>query len=170
MNHGITRNFTEWGRPATSPFPCPSVTSVVDFRRGEAKPHQSPSVPTTMLKAENETYRIRGAIFEVYRELGSGFLEAVYQESLEREFQLQGIPYSRQVELRIRYKGVLLDQYFKADLICFDSIIVELKACRALDQVHRAQLLNYLKLTGMGVGLLVNFHGHPQVEIERIVL
>jgi len=123
-----------------------------------------------MLEQEHQTYAIRGAIFEVYKEIGPGFLESVYQECLEREFRLRAIPYQRQAELRIEYKGSLLDQYFKADLICFDSIIVELKACTTFAPVHRAQLLNYLRMTGNRVGLLANFHGFPQVEIERMVL
>jgi len=122
-----------------------------------------------MLEHQHQTYSIRGAIFEVYKEIGPGFLESVYQECLEREFRLRAIPYQRQVELGIEYKGVLLDQHFRADLICFGSIIVELKACTSFAPVHRAQLLNYLRITGLRVGLLVNFHAHPEVEIERMV-
>lgn len=181
MNHGSTRNLTEWGKNAHPSLPCPSVPSVVpflpntvfsvvDFSFHEANPVLPPSVVATMLEQEHQTYAIRGAIFEVYKEIGPGFLESVYQECLEREFRLRAIPYERQVELRIKYKGVLLDQYFKADLVCFGAIIVELKACTTFAPVHRAQLLNYLRITGHRVGLLVNFHAHPKVEIERIVL
>jgi GxxExxY protein len=116
---------------------------------------------------EQETFAIRGAIFEVYKELGVGFLESVYQECLENELILRGIPFQKQVELPIQYKGQTLRQYFKADLICYDRIIVELKACKALEPIHHAQVINYLKATGKRIGLLVNFHAHPQVAIER---
>ena|SRR5579864_8525751 len=122
------------------------------------------------LDFEKETFAIRGAIFEVYKELGVGFLESVYQECLEKELTLRGVPFQKQVELPIQYKGQALHQYFKADLICYDQIIVELKACRAFEPIHHAQLINYLKATGKRIGLLVNFHAHPQVAIERKVL
>jgi len=117
-----------------------------------------------------ESFRIQGAIFEVYKELGAGFLEAVYQECLEHEFALQGIPFVSQVELPLAYKGIPLSQKYRADLVCFGSIIIELKTCSALLPVHRAQVLNYLKATGMRLGLLVNFGANPKVGIERIVL
>jgi GxxExxY protein len=119
---------------------------------------------------ERESYEIRGAIFEVYREKGCGFLEPVYQECLEKEFRLRGVPFSSQCELRLTYKGEPLVQTYKADLICHDRIIVELKAVKEISPEHRAQVFNYLKATGLRLGLLVNFGHHPQVEIERIVL
>jgi GxxExxY protein len=119
---------------------------------------------------EQETYLIRGAIFEVYREMGSGFLESVYQECLDKEFKHRGIPHAAQVELRLSYKNEPLVQSYKADFVCFDTIIVELKAVRELVPEHKAQVLNYLKATGLRLGLLVNFGSHPQVEIERLVL
>lgn len=119
---------------------------------------------------EQESYEIRGAIFEVYREKGCGFLEPVYQECLEKELRLRGIPFVSQCELRLAYKGEPLLQTYKADLICYDKIIVELKAVKEIAPEHRAQVFNYLKATGLRLGLLVNFGHHPQVEIERIVL
>ena len=122
------------------------------------------------LDYEQETFAIRGAIFEVYKELGVGFLESVYVECLEREVGLRGIPFQSQVEIPVLYKGHLLAHHFKADLICYDAVILELKACKTLEPVHRAQVINYLKATGKRVGLLVNFHAHPQVAIERLVL
>ncbi len=122
------------------------------------------------LQYEQETYAIRGVIFEVYKELGPGFLESVYQESLEKEFQLRSIPYQKQVELPIYYKGQLLRQYFVADLICYDSIVIEIKACKSIIPIHRAQIINYLKATGKKLGLLVNFNSHPNAEIERFAL
>jgi len=124
----------------------------------------------TDLLFKEECYLIQGAIFEVYKELGPGFLESVYQECLEKEFAAQNIPFQSQAELAIHYKGQKLKQYFKADLICYNSIIIELKACRALDAVHRAQVINYLKATGKKLGLLVNFGTYPKVQIERIIL
>ncbi len=121
------------------------------------------------LICQEETYRILGACFEVYKEKGCGFAEPVYQESLEIELGLQGIPYSAQPELTLEYKGKRLRQFYKPDLICFDKAIVELKAVSALADEHRAQVHNYLKATGLKVGLLVNFGHHPLLEHERIV-
>jgi GxxExxY protein len=119
---------------------------------------------------KDECYRIQGAIFEVYKEIGAGFFESVYQECLEKELAWRNIPFQAQVDVRINYKGQILNQYFRADLICYDSIILELKACKAIDPIHRAQLINYLRATGTKLGLLVNFSACPKVEIERIVL
>jgi GxxExxY protein len=118
---------------------------------------------------KDESYRIMGACFAVYKELGCGFLEAVYQESLEIEFGLQNIPFRSQVELALQYKGHPLKQVYVPDFLCFGQIVVEIKAIRALDDVHRAQVHNYLKATGCRLGLLVNFGHFPQVEYERIV-
>ncbi len=119
---------------------------------------------------EKESYAIRGAVFEVYREMGCGFLEAVYQECLEREFQRQKIPFHAQKELELRYKGELLKQTYQPDFICYNAIIVELKAVKTLAPEHKAQLLNYLKATNMKLGLLINFGNHPKAQIERFVL
>ena len=121
------------------------------------------------LKFEEESFRIRGAIFEVYREMGCGFLEAVYQECLEREFAKQGIPFVAQQDLVLQYKGERLAQTYKPDFICYERIIVELKALKELGNEHRAQVHNYLKATGFELGLLVNFGHYPKAEIERIV-
>jgi len=123
-----------------------------------------------VLKYEDDSFRIRGAIFEVYREMGCGFLEAVYQECLEREMNLLDIPFRAQVGLKLEYKGELLDQVYRPDLICFGKIIVELKAVKEICNEHRAQVHNYLKATGYELGLLVNFGHYPKAEIERIVL
>ena len=118
---------------------------------------------------KDESYAIQGAIFEVYREMGCGFLESVYQECLEKELKARGIPFETQKELRLHYKGEPLQQAFKPDLICYGKIIVELKAVRELAPEHTAQVLNYLKATGMTLGLLVNFGSRPKVTIERLV-
>ena len=119
---------------------------------------------------EEETYAIRGAVFEVYREMGCGFLESVYQECLERELVSRGISFVAQQELKLTYKGELLKQTYKPDLICFDSVIVELKALSATTGGHKAQVLNYLKATKMRLGLLVNFGCHPVAIVERVIL
>ena len=119
---------------------------------------------------EEETYAIRGAIFEVYREMGCGFLEAVYQECLEKEFVLQNIPFVPQKDLALSYKGQPLKQTYKPDFICYGKIIVELKALSATTGEHKAQVLNYLKATREKLGLLVNFGSHPKATIERFVL
>ena len=118
---------------------------------------------------EEETYKVLGACFEVYKEKGCGFLEGVYQECLEIEFGLQVIPFQPQAELELSYKGRRLTQRYIPDFICFGKIIVEIKAVSALADEHRAQLHNYLKATGHRVGLLVNFGHHPKVEYERVI-
>jgi len=117
-----------------------------------------------------ECYQIQGAIFEVYREMGCGFLEAVYQECLEKELSKRGIPFVVHRELRLSYKGEPLRQTYIPDLICHDSIIIELKALAATTGEHKAQIMNYLKATGMRLGLLTNFGCYPKATVERIVL
>ena len=103
----------------------------------------------------------------VFNELGSGFLEKVYQEALELEFIEKGIPYKREAHLEIKYKGHPLQQEYIADFICYDKIIVELKAVTQLNEVHSAQVFNYLKATGLDLAILVNF-GERNIKIERL--
>jgi len=117
---------------------------------------------------KNEVYQIIGAALEVHKELGCGFLEAVYQEALELEFKLRDIPYIREPKLNIYYKEQLLDKYYEADFICFDKIIVELKALLGLISEHESQILNYLKATKLKVGVLINF-GKQSLEYKRMV-
>jgi len=124
----------------------------------------------TQLIYKDESYRIIGACFEVYKEKGNGFLEAVYQECLEMELGIQAIPFQPKVALQLSYKGRPLTQKYVPDLICFGKIIVELKAVSELTDEHRAQVHNYLKATGYRLGLLVNFCHYPKLEYERIVL
>jgi len=119
---------------------------------------------------KDECYSIQGAVFEVYREMGCGFLEAVYQECLEKELGRRGIPFIAQQELRLFYKGDELKQFYRPDLICYEKIIVELKALRDLTGEHRSQVLNYLKATGLRLGLLVNFGNYQKATVERIIL
>jgi GxxExxY protein len=123
-----------------------------------------------MIVYKEESYKIVGAAFKVYNELGSGFLEAVYQEALEIEFQRQGIPYEREKELKITYAGIELKQTYKADFVCFGKIIVELKAVSELIDAHRSQVYNYLHATGYKLGLLLNFGCSEELEKERIVV
>lgn len=117
---------------------------------------------------ENESYAIRGAVFEVYKNLGNGFLEAVYQEALEMEFEKRGIPFAAQPEIKIFYCGAEMKQRYRPDFVCFDRIVVELKAVEALAQVHTAQMINYLRATRLPLGLLVNFGAFPRAEIRRL--
>ena len=119
---------------------------------------------------KEECYQIQGAVFDVYREMGCGFLEAVYQECLEKELSKRGIPFMAHPELKLSYKGESLRKTFIPDFICHDAIIIELKALAITTSEHKAQVLNYLKATGNRLGLLVNFGCHPKATIERIVL
>jgi GxxExxY protein len=114
-------------------------------------------------------YQIQGAVFDVYREMGCGFLEAVYKECLEKEFFRRGIPFVAHQELRLFCKGGLLKQTFIPDFICHEAIIIELKALSATTSAHKAQVINYLKATNKRLGLLVNFGCYPKASIERIV-
>jgi GxxExxY protein len=118
---------------------------------------------------KNESFEIIGACMEVHRELGCGFLEAVYQEALALEFSRQNIPYEQEVLLQVNYKGQALKKEYKADFICFDKIIIELKAVSKFAPEHLAQTLNYLKITDYKLGILVNF-GTTSLQYKRIVL
>jgi GxxExxY protein len=119
---------------------------------------------------KEESYRILGACFEVYKEMGCGFVEPVYQECLEIELGLQGISFESQVQLPLAYKGSPLKGKYIPDFILFNKIVLEIKAVKELADDHRAQVYNYLRATGYRLGLLVNFGHHPGVEYERIVI
>jgi GxxExxY protein len=121
------------------------------------------------LLLKEEVYAIIGAAIEVHRELGPGFLEPVYQEALEFELQARGIPFESQKRLRIHYKGRRLQKEYFADLVCFNQVIVELKALHRLSGKEQSQILNYLKATGLRVGVLVNFGGRGRLEWKRFV-
>lgn len=118
---------------------------------------------------KDEAYAIVGACFEVYNELGSGFLEAVYQEALGLEFHNRKIPFVEHPKLEIHYKGHRLCQHYEPDFIAYSKIIIEIKAIKALDDVHRAQLHNYLKATSFKLGLLINFADPRKLVHERVV-
>jgi GxxExxY protein len=117
-----------------------------------------------------EGYNLMSAAFEVYNEKGSGFLEEVYHECLERELTRRIIPWSTKPTLLIYYKGEPLTRYYTPDLLVYSEIIVELKAAKALASEHDAQLMNYLKATRKRVGYLLNFGGHPKLEWKRIII
>jgi GxxExxY protein len=120
-----------------------------------------------MLLYEEETGKIIKACMNVFNELGNGFLEPVYQEALAIEFELQGIPFQREQKLEITYKGRKLNKEYYADFVCYNKIIVELKAISVLVKANQAQVINYLKATKMKIGLLVNF-GSASLKWERI--
>jgi GxxExxY protein len=105
---------------------------------------------------------------EVHKQLGCGFLEAVYQEALAIEANLRNVPYAREVELPVSYKGKRLGATYRADLVCFDAVIVELKALPALSGLEEAQIINYLKVAGLEIGLLLNF-GTESLQYRRFV-
>ena len=119
---------------------------------------------------KDESYAVIGACFEVYKEKGNGFVEPVYQECLELELAAHKIPFTAQGALRLTYKGTELKQRYIPDFLCYEKIILEIKAVKQLTDEHRAQVLNYLKATGLRLGLLVNFGHYPKVEYERIIL
>jgi GxxExxY protein len=124
----------------------------------------------TQLIHERETHEILGACFEVYKEKGCGFLEGVYQECLEIELLLRGVPAAALVSLPLSYKGRILKKRYEADFVCYEKVLVEIKAVAKLSDEHRATVQNYLNATGHRVGLLVNFGHYPMVEHERFVL
>ncbi len=121
------------------------------------------------LVLKEECYAIVGCCFEVYKEMGCGFLESVYEECLEIEFHLAQIAYRSQAELPLAYKQRPLKKAFQPDFLCFEKVVLEIKAVSELADIHRAQVHNYLKATGCRLGILVNFNCHPQLEWERIV-
>ena len=120
------------------------------------------------LLLKEESYKIIGACMEVHKDLGAGFLESVYQEAMEIEFHKQSIPYCRESVLSIYYKGQRLNKHYIADFICYDKIVVEIKALGELNTDHQAQVLNYLKATGLKLGLLINF-GTRSLQYKRLV-
>ncbi|MFN8001092.1 MAG: GxxExxY protein [Acidobacteriota bacterium] len=117
---------------------------------------------------EEESYSIKGACMEVYKTMGNGFLELVYQECLEIEFQKRGIPFVPQKPLTLNYQGQVLKRTYQPDFVCFDKIIVEIKAVSKLSPENYAQVMNYLKATDYQLGLLFNFGHYPLLQQERI--
>jgi GxxExxY protein len=125
--------------------------------------------PMSLLYKE-ESYTIMGACFEVYRERGCGMSELIYHECLEQEFLIQKIPAVHEPKVELEYKGHKLTQYLRPDFIAYQKVILELKSVSKLNDEHRAQVQNYLRATGLKLGLLINFGHYPKLEWERIVL
>ena len=121
-----------------------------------------------MLREEQISYAIRGCVFEVYGQLGGGFLEKVYEKALLAELELRGLRAVAQVPITVQYKNIVVGQYF-ADIVVESRIILELKAQQQLPQASKAQWLNYLKATGLHLGMLVNF-SFPKASVKRVVL
>lgn len=115
-----------------------------------------------------ETYAVIGAAMAVHGTLGHGFLESVYQEALGIELESRHIPFEREVQIKIHYAGKSLASRFQADFVCFGNVLVELKACKTIEDSHRGQVINYLKATGLPKGLLINF-GSPSLQYQRFV-
>ena len=120
------------------------------------------------MKINEITYQINGAVFEINRVLGAGFLEKVYENALVIELHERGLKADSQVPLKVHYKGKVVGEYV-VDIMVEDQVILELKSVDKLQKIHEAQLLNYLKATGMKVGLLINFK-YPKADIKRFVL
>ena len=133
-----------------------------------AKERQTKKLVDDLIFKE-ETYAIIGACFQVYKDKGCGFLEPVYQECMEIELNYRKIHARPKPPLLLTYRGITLKQTYEPDFICYDKIILELKAVEELADAHRAQVLNYLNATGLELGLLVNFGHYPGLEWERIV-
>jgi len=123
--------------------------------------------PIILLK--EETYKIIGIAMEVHRQLGGGFAEIVYKDALVHEFEMQGVPYDREREYAVNYKGVLLPHKFYADFVVFDKVILEVKAKKGIVEEHYSQVINYLAVSKLPVGLLLNFQG-KSLEYKRIIL
>ena len=123
----------------------------------------------TDLIYKQETYQIIGAAMEVHAILGNGFLEMVYQEALEYELLTRNIPFQRQVSMKIIYKGITLSKVYIADFVCFDKIVIEIKASDSLIPSHESQLINYLNAIGLKLGLLINF-GSSSLQFKRIIV
>lgn len=129
----------------------------------------APQINTNDFPLKKECYKVIGCAMEVHSELGGGFLEAVYQEALGLELRELNIPFRKEALLNLEYKGKPLDKKYIADFICYDELIVELKAVDELSSKHTAQVLNYLKATKLKVGLLLNF-GATKLQYKRVIL
>lgn len=144
-----------------------SPKDIIDPTRDERRRDETPiNAKERELILKEEVYQIIGAAMEVSNQLGCGFLEAVYQEALEIELSERQIPHQPQKKIAIFYKDRLLKREYIADFLCYDRIVVEIKAIKAITRIEEAQLLNYLKATGLPLGLIINF-GTPKLEWRR---
>jgi GxxExxY protein len=150
-----------------------SLSFTLQFFDSEVLAHETPEMTrkeeSRELIYKAESYAIIGACFAVYKDKGCGFLEPVYHECLGIEFESQGIPFLSKPPQTLQYRGRTLVQTFSPDFICYEKIIVEIKAVSALVDEHRAQVLNYLSATGCELALLVNFGHYPRLEYERLL-
>ena len=121
-----------------------------------------------MLLLEKETYKIIGACMKVHKALGNGFLESVYQEALEKAFAGDGIHFEQKKKLKIKMGGIDLEKYFVADFVCYDNIILEIKASSFIHKDNESQTINYLKASGLPIGLLINF-GQSRLQWKRFI-
>jgi len=117
---------------------------------------------------KEEYFNIKGAALEVHKLLGSGFLEKVYQDALEIEFQRMNIPYEREKQIKVKYRGIELKHDYFADFVCYGKIIVEIKAVSAIEDIHKAQVINYLRATDTDLGILMNF-GESSLVTHRLI-
>ena len=122
----------------------------------------------TNILYKDESYRIIGACMKVHRELGAGFLESIYEEALKKEFFNSGIPFNNQVKLNVYYNGEKLNKFYKADFICYDKIILEIKSVSQVPNIFYSQIKNYLTATKKELGMLVNF-GQSSLTYKRII-
>lgn len=143
----------------------PQITQISADRKGK---NLRESMKSADIKNDERTYKIIGAAMEVHKELGCGFLEPVYQEALDIEFENQEIPYKAQSVIEISYKGTILEKKYQPDFVCFNELIVEIKALEKLSGIEESQIINYLKATEFTVGLLINF-GSKSLEYKRYV-
>ena len=122
----------------------------------------------TNILYKDESYKIIGACMKVHRELGAGFLESIYEEALKKEFLNSGIPFNNQVKLNVYYNGEKLNKFYKADFICYDKIILEIKSVSQVPNIFYSQIKNYLTATKKELGMLVNF-GQSSLTYKRII-
>ena len=141
----------------------------IDFHNTNQHEHNEPHEINNRLLYKEECFKIYGCIYQVNRKLGTGFLENVYQEALEIELSRKKVPFISQKELEILYDEIPLSKKFIADIVCYNKIIIQIKAVSKILDLHKMQLTNYLSATGIRLGLLVNFNSFPKTEIIRIL-
>jgi len=151
-------------------LPCKVIGNITSLLGTDKSMDHETHQKHEKLLYKDEVYALQGAVFDVYREMGCGFLEAVYQECLEKELNSRDIPFLSQERLTLKYKKQPLEQFYRPDFICFEKIIIEIKAMKEIASEHEAQLHNYLKASGLRLGLLVNFGHYPKARIKRIIL